>query len=516
MFEKNLTNSFFNETYSRESIAIRIKEVLKGKVGFYSVGLYPASLAYNCAMQSKVSHILLAPRLGRELFGAFSENDISKMDQDIKMKIESMAITNKNDSRRYNTLEDLINECELVVLSSNSKHIINDVNLAFKLRKELKRENVLIACLVGSFCYDKNLNESFVLCEKLNNLAFFSGFHRHGALRNPLDSFTANFCHPDAMNSILGAKLLNKISPNIQVSAGVHNVEGQYIKAAKNISSIFAGFGHTFHKNNPGLLPTLLTLLLDQCLDQAAYVSMRRTDRENLYTKQPFSITEIGYGVELIHACLLKDGEFVQVRDHTFSQLTAMVADVRGSMMLPMSGSPTRNFQAGEVLAKKMIEFKRCPYNVEEFINWCEIADLKRGALEGINSLNYWPYIIKKYLIPLNHSSMINLLYMCIMGPENTKKDIYNVMTNSRELANYCQESVMSLKNKKISESLNSFHLKTSIDFITNLLTEDNQSVAEFRQFDDNNRFDYENKTIYNKVIKYIERYFANFNSLIN
>ena len=111
---------------------------------------------------------------------------------------------------------------------------------------------------------------------------------------------------------------------------------------------------------------------------------------------------------------------------------------------------------------------------------------------------------------------MINLLYMCIMGPENTKKDIYNVMTNSRELANYCQESVMSLKNKKISESLNSFHLKTSIDFITNLLTEDNQSVAEFRQFDDNNRFDYENKTIYNKVIKYIERYFANFNSLIN
>ena len=141
-----------------------------------------------------------------------------------------------------------------------------------------------------------------MLCEKLNNLAFFSGFHRHGALRNPLDSFTANFCHPDAMNAILGAKLLNKISPNIQVSAGVHNVEGQYIKAAKNISSILAGFGHTFHKNNPGLLPTLLTLLLDQCLDQAAYVSMCRTDRENLYTKQPFPITELGYSVQRIDA----------------------------------------------------------------------------------------------------------------------------------------------------------------------------------------------------------------------
>ena len=155
--------------------------------------------------------------------------DSSGMDNGIKNKIESMAISNEDKSGRYNTLKDLLINCELVVLSSNSKHIINDVNLAFKLKKELNRDNVLIACLVGSFCHDYNLNESFVLCEKLNNLAFFSGFHRHGALRNPLDSFTANFCHPDAMNAILGAKLLNKISPNIQVSAGIHNVEGQYI-----------------------------------------------------------------------------------------------------------------------------------------------------------------------------------------------------------------------------------------------------------------------------------------------
>ena len=254
MFENNTANTFFDEPYSSQNIATRIKEVMNGKVGFYSVGLYPASLAYNCAMQDKGLNILLAPRDGRELFGAFSDNDISEMDVDIKNKIQLMAISNDDNLSRYNTLEDLINKCELVVLSSNSKNIINDVNLAFELRKRLDRENVLIACLVGSFCYDKSCNESFVLCEKLTNLAFFSGFHRHGALRNPLDSFTANFCHPDAMNAILGAKLLNQISPNIQVSAGVHNVEGQYIKAAKNISSILAGFGHTFHKSNPGLV----------------------------------------------------------------------------------------------------------------------------------------------------------------------------------------------------------------------------------------------------------------------
>ena len=53
MFEKNLTNSFFAEHYSSEPTAIRIREVLNGKVGFYSVGLYPASLAYNCALQNQ-------------------------------------------------------------------------------------------------------------------------------------------------------------------------------------------------------------------------------------------------------------------------------------------------------------------------------------------------------------------------------------------------------------------------------------------------------------------------------
>ena len=506
MFEKNLTNSFFDKPYSTETIATRIKEVLNGKVGFYSVGLYPASLAYNCAMQNKGLNILLAPRIGRELFGAFSDIELKEMDQDIKNKIESMAISTDVGLSRYNTLEDLIINCELVVLSSNSKHIVSDVNQAFKLRKDLNREKVLIACLVGSFCHDNDLNESFVLCEKFCNLAFFSGFHRHGALRNPLDSFTANFCHPDAMNALLGSKLLNKISPNIQVSAGVHNVEGQYIKAAKNISSIFAGFGHTFHKNNPGLLPTLLTLLLDQCLDQAAYVSMSRTDRKNLYEKQPFPITELGYGVQRIEASLLKDGDFIQVRDHTFSQLTAMVADVRGSMMLPVSGRPTRNFQAGEILAKKMIEYKRCPYGVDEFIEWCEKAGLRRGALEGINSLNYWPQIIKKYLIPLNDSSMINLLYMCIIGPEDIKNDVYNVMTNSRELTNYCQESVCSEKSKKISSSLNNLHLDYAIDFIAKSLIDESELFLESNDI----KFDtkIENKSIYNKVIDYIQTSF--------
>ena len=97
MFQKNLTNSFFNEPYSSDHIAIRIKEVLKGKVGFYSVGLYPASLAYNCAMQNKSVNILLAPRSGRELFGAFSDNDLSQKNKEFKNKIQLMATARGNE-----------------------------------------------------------------------------------------------------------------------------------------------------------------------------------------------------------------------------------------------------------------------------------------------------------------------------------------------------------------------------------------------------------------------------------
>ena len=108
MFEKNLSNSFFTEPYSSEPLAKRIREVLNGKVGFYSVGLYPASLAYNCALHNRGLNILLAPREARQLFGAFSDFDLSKMDKCIKNKIESMAISNHEKLGRYNTLQDLI------------------------------------------------------------------------------------------------------------------------------------------------------------------------------------------------------------------------------------------------------------------------------------------------------------------------------------------------------------------------------------------------------------------------
>ena len=461
-----MNNTFFKSTYEINEIASRIREIETGKVGFYSIGLYPASLAYNCAMQAHGSSLLLAPRIDRDIFGAFPSDILDGMDSKHVKSVYNMSKHIEGNELVTNSLADLILRCELVVLSSNSNHIENDIRQACTLREELQRQNVVLAILSGSFNHNTSSNESYVLCEKLTNLAFFSGFHRHGSLRNPLDSFTANFCHPDALTALLGSRLLDKLSPNIQVSSGVHNVEGQYIKAAKNMSSILAGFGHEYHKDNPGVLPTLLTLLLDQCLDQAASVSMCRKDRDHLYNHQPFPLTELGYGVQKIEAALVKDGDMQMVRDHTFAQLTAMVADVRGSMMLPISGMPTRNFQAGQILAERMKTLKRCPENVEELIEWCQSKGLSRGGLEGLNSMKYWPQIIKKYNIPSHDSSMLNLLYISIYAPRNVKKIAYNVLTQSRELTSYCQESVRPNHSRRITEALNDLSNQSSMELI--------------------------------------------------
>ena len=102
---------------------------------------------------------------------------------------------------------------------------------------------------------------------------------------------------------------------------------------------------------------------------------------------------------------------------------------------------------------------------------------------------------------------------MSIMGPNDIKEDVYDVMTISRELTNYCQESVNSVQSKKISTSLNNFHSKTSIDFVTKSMNNDDRLFFELNKFDFDTSQESENIQIYNKVIDYIENYFINFNS---
>ncbi len=80
-------------------------------------------------------------------------------------------------------------------------------------------------------------------------------------------------------------------------------------------------------------------------------------------------------------------------------------------------------------------------------------------------------------------------------------------MTSSRELANYCQESVKSFHSKKISDALNNFHLEAAIEFVTNSLTNNDQLIFELNDIDLPNESDSYDKLIYSKVIDYIQTY---------
>ena len=492
-----MENKFFYGTIDKFSFDSFLQNTNKSKVGFYSVGLYPASLAYNCAMHSKELNILLAPRPGRELFGAFSEDVLSNMEPKIIEKIVKMAYpVDKGSQDKYNTLESLILNCDIVILASNSNHIQDDIELAIKLKEDLGRENIVLTCLVGSFCMDKSNNKPFILCEKYPDLAFFTGFHRHGALRNRKDSFSANFCHPDSLTSFLGTQILNNLSPKIRVSAGVHNIECQYIKAIKNISSIFAGFVNKYHSDKPGMLPTINTVLLSQCFDQAASISTFIRSKINL-SDQFISLKELGYGVDSIKALEINKDKNQEKGDFTFSQLNAVTADVLGSMSLPVEGKPTRNFQAGQVLSEMILKLKRCPNDIDEFINWCERFYLSKGDLEGLKSLKFWPYIYEKYFLVNHNCSMINLIYICFYANYEEKKYIYEVLTDEEEIINYCQESVKpSISNEICKNSSEDFKNND-----VNILTKNEIKISLKNKH---------NEEKYHKVMKIVDKYFNN------
>ena len=501
-----MKNTFFNKKINEENFKSFIKNIDEFKVGFYSVGLYPASLAYNCAMHSYNKNILLAPRSGRNLLGAFSEEVLSNMDTKIIKRILEMGSNSDTGDSKFYNLEDLILNCNIVILSSNSNHIVKDINTAINLKKDLNRENVVLTCLVGSFCLDEDDKGPFIICEKFPELAFFTGFHRHGALRNNKDSFSANFCHPDSLTALLATKILNQLSPKINVSPGVHNIECQYIKAMKNVSSIFAGFINSYHADKPGMLPTINSVLLSQCFDQAAKVSYL-IRKKHLINDDLLSLQELGYRSEKIKGENVINKTISEQSDYTFSQLNAVIADVLGSMTLPIEGNPTRNFQAGQVLSDMFLKFKRCPLDVSEYLDFCKKNNLSEGGLEGLKSLKLWPNIYKKYFIDNNHSSMINLIYLCFYGSNIEKKDIFNVLTNSKELIDYSQESVKTSYGIEIRNNLLGINIFKDFEKFHSLLfiKEDKNNHENLYK----NNFS-EEEPSHIKVIKIVNKYFTN------
>ena len=92
--------------------------------------------------------------------------------------------------------------------------------------------------------------------------------------------------------------------------------------------------------------------------------------------------------------------------------------------------------------------------------------------------MRYWPQIARKYAIPAHDASMVNLLYMAIYGRPSVKETAYRVMSDSRELSSYCQESVRPSHSRRYAEALQNLEIPEALDLVVNAVIADNARRA--------------------------------------
>ncbi len=204
----------------------------------------------------------------------------------------------------------------------------------------------------------------------------------------------------------------------------------------------------------------------------------------------------------------IRQDQFCEKGDYTFSQLNAVKADVLGSMTLPTEGKPTRNFQAGQVLSDMLLQLKRCPKDVSEFVNWCNKYSLSQGGLEGLKSLKFWPDIYKEFKIKNNNCSMINLIYLCFNGNPEEKKEIYRVLISSEEITNFCQESVKSELSLELNEKLKGDYIFNDIENLYKKLFVEEEK-KDLKKIDYSDKISKKNPSYIN-VLKIINSHFKN------
>ena len=73
---------------------------------------------------------------------------------------------------------------------------------------------------------------------------------------------------------------------------------------------------------------------------------------------------------------------------------------------------------------------------------------------------------------------MVNLLYMAVYGRPAVKETAYRVMTESRELTNYCQESVRPTHARRYAEALQNLEVPEAMDLVVNAVIADNARQA--------------------------------------
>ena len=73
---------------------------------------------------------------------------------------------------------------------------------------------------------------------------------------------------------------------------------------------------------------------------------------------------------------------------------------------------------------------------------------------------------------------MVNLLYMAIYGNTATKQIAFTVLTDSRELSAYCQESVRPTHSRHFAEALQNLQQPEAMDLIVQAVIADNARKA--------------------------------------
>ena len=102
---------------------------------------------------------------------------------------------------------------------------------------------------------------------------------------------------------------------------------------------------------------------------------------------------------------------------------------------------------------------------------------------------------------------MINLIYLCFYGSDIEKKDIFQVLTNSKELIDYSQESVKTSQGLEIRNNLLGINISRDYEKLYSLLFV--KGIENHYENKLKNNFLLE-ESKFLKVIKIVNKYFNN------
>lgn len=101
---------------------------------------------------------------------------------------------------------------------------------------------------------------------------------------------------------------------------------------------------------------------------------------------------------------------------------------------------------------------------------------------------------------------MVNLLYKGLYGSEVEKDFAFEVMTESRQLSNYCQESVRHTHSRKYAEALNNIEQPDALELISNAVIANNAKKAIRDEIGIEEREIQPDDPAYLQVMDYIEQ----------